>query len=87
VPAASHLWRVEDLEELGQPSPQIGTVRARARFKEIKEDAAWLKYACVVSEKAEDEPDEGEIPVRPTSVTTDKEKGAENVSPSLDVST
>ena len=45
--------RVEHLEQLREPRPEIGPVLARARLDEVEEDVARLEHPGVVGEHAE----------------------------------
>ena len=47
------LRRVEHLEQLHEPRPEIGPVLARARLDEVEEDVARLEHPGVVGEHAE----------------------------------
>ena len=49
------LWRIEHLEQLREPRPEIGPVLAGARVDEVEEDVARLEHPGVVGEHAEDD--------------------------------
>ena len=53
---APGLGRVENLEQLRQPEPEVGAVLARARLDQVQEDVARLEDARVVGEQAEHDP-------------------------------
>ena len=53
------LRRVEHLEQLREPRPEIRPVLAGARLDEVEEDIARLEYPGIVGEHAEHHPHEG----------------------------
>ena len=57
--------RIEDLEELGEPSAEVRTVFPRAVLQQIEEDVPGFEDAGIVGEEAEDDADQEPLQIVP----------------------
>ena len=64
-PDRSSFRRIEDLEELGEPSAEVRTVFPRAVLQQIEEDVPGFEDAGIVGEEAEHDADEELLQIVP----------------------